>query len=164
MRELYLGPLTPTSPTCFINHNIKTSIQNDRRLAPSVIAKAPQYQRDFRRKMRSFRSHTALRRPIGELYIKVRRNDIFEGSYQEIMRHSSTDLKKMLMIEFEGESAFDDGSVSRSVALCMIHERRDLTNMLTENSSSYSHMRYSTGSTACLSTLQITTPSRSPRV
>ena len=80
------------------------------------------------------------------------------------MRHSPTELKKMLIIEFEGESVFDGGGISRSVASCMIHEWRDLTDMLTENSFSYSHTRYLTSSTACSSTLQITTPSRSPRV
>ena len=73
----------------------------------------PQYKRDFRRKLIYFRSQPALRPAPGQCHIKVRRNHIFEDAYSEIMRQKPEDLKKRLMIKFDGEDGLDYGGLSR---------------------------------------------------
>lgn len=85
----------------------------DPRLPSSLDQSVPQYKRDFRRKLIYFRSQPALRPVPGQCHVKVRRSHIFEDSYHEIMRQSPTDLKKRLMIKFEGEDGLDYGGLSR---------------------------------------------------
>ena len=108
--------LTSNSRIYFVDENTKTTTWDDPRL-PSVDVEVPQYQREFRRKLVYFRSQPAMRAPIGEVRITVRRKLIFEDSYREVMLRTPNDLKKELMITFEGEPAFDDIGVSKSVAL-----------------------------------------------
>jgi E3 ubiquitin-protein ligase NEDD4 len=43
----------------------------------------------------------------------VRREHVFEDSYNEIMRQAPADLKKRLMIKFDGEDGLDYGGLSR---------------------------------------------------
>ena len=167
----HLGPLpsgwemrlTSTSRIYFVDHNTKTTTWDDPRLPSSLDANVPQYKRDFRRKLIYFRSQPAMRGPAGNVHIKVRRNYIFEDAYAEVMRQSPNDLKKRLMITFEGEPGLDYGGVSRCVA--STHNSyldEGPSNIPTENSSSSSPTRCSTHFTACSSTLRTTTtPSRS---
>ena len=56
-----------------------------------------------------------MRAQPGNCQIKIRRNHIFEDSYAEIMRQTPADLKKRLMIKFDGEDGLDYGGVSRLV-------------------------------------------------
>jgi E3 ubiquitin-protein ligase NEDD4 len=56
----------------------------------------------------------------GNCQVKIRRNHIFEDSYAEIMRQTPNDLKKRLMIKFDGEDGLDYGGLSRFVVCCAI--------------------------------------------
>ena len=105
--------LTNTARVYFVDHNTKTTTWDDPRLPSSLDQNVPQYKRDFRRKLIYFRSQPALRILSGQCHVKVRRNHIFEDSYAEIMRQSATDLKKRLMIKFDGEDGLDYGGLSR---------------------------------------------------
>lgn len=105
--------LTNTARVYFVDHNTKTTTWDDPRLPSSLDQGVPQYKRDFRRKLIYFRSQPALRIMSGQCHVKVRRGAIFEDSYAEIMRQSATDLKKRLMIKFEGEDGLDYGGLSR---------------------------------------------------
>ena len=58
----------------------------------------------------------------GQCHVKVRRGAIFEDSYAEIMRQSATDLKKRLMIKFDGEDGLDYGGLSREFFFLLSHE------------------------------------------
>jgi E3 ubiquitin-protein ligase NEDD4 len=109
--------LTNTARVYFVDHNTKTTTWDDPRLPSSLDQGVPQYKRDFRRKLIYFRSQPALRILSGQCHIKVRRGAIFEDSYAEIMRQSATDLKKRLMIKFDGEDGLDYGGLSRWVFL-----------------------------------------------
>ena len=60
-----------------------------------------------------FRSQPALRPVPGQCHIKVRRDRIFEDAYAEVMRQAPADLKKRLMIKFDGEDGLDYGGLSR---------------------------------------------------
>ena len=107
--------LTNTARVYFVDHNTKTTTWDDPRLPSSLDQNVPQYKRDFRRKLIYFRSQPALRILTGQCHVKVRRSHIFEDSYAEIMRASATDLKKRLMIKFDGEDGLDYGGLSRLV-------------------------------------------------
>lgn len=114
--------LTNTARVYFVDHNTKTTTWDDPRLPSSLDQNVPQYKRDFRRKLIYFRSQPALRATAGQCHVKVRRNHIFEDSYQEIMRQSPADLRKRLMIKFEGEEGLDYGGVSREFFFLLSHE------------------------------------------
>lgn len=105
--------LTNTARVYFVDHNTKTTTWDDPRLPSSLDQNVPQYKRDFRRKLIYFRSQPALRIISGQCHVKVRRTHIFEDSYHEIMRQSAGDLKKRLMIKFDGEDGLDYGGLSR---------------------------------------------------
>ena len=107
--------LTSTARIYFVDHNTKTTTWDDPRLPSSLDQNVPQYKRDFRRKLIYFRSQPAMRAQPGNCQIKIRRNHIFEDSYAEIMRQTPSDLKKRLMIKFDGEDGLDYGGVSRYV-------------------------------------------------
>lgn len=152
--------LTSTARVYFVDHNTKTTTWDDPRLPSSLDANVPQYKRDFRRKLIYFRSQPAMRAQPGNCQIKVRRNHIFEDSYAEIMRQTPNDLKKRLMIKFDGEDGLDYGGLSRYVIQSVWTMR--LLISFTENSSSFFPMRCSTRSTVSSSIRHTTTtPSRS---
>jgi E3 ubiquitin-protein ligase NEDD4 len=114
--------LTSTARVYFVDHNTKTTTWDDPRLPSSLDANVPQYKRDFRRKLIYFRSQPAMRVQPGNCQIKVRRNHIFEDSYAEIMRQTPNDLKKRLMIKFEGEDGLDYGGLAREFFFLLSHE------------------------------------------
>ncbi|CAO3565045.1 unnamed protein product [Mortierella alpina] len=114
--------LTNTARVYFVDHNTKTTTWDDPRLPSSLDQSVPQYKRDFRRKLIYFRSQPALRPVPGQCHMKVRRSHIFEDAYHEIMRQSPTDLKKRLMIKFEGEDGLDYGGLSREFFFLLSHE------------------------------------------
>lgn len=105
--------LTNTARVYFVDHNTKTTTWDDPRLPSSLDQNVPQYKRDFRRKLIYFRSQPAMRILSGQCHVKVRRSHIFEDSYAEIMRAPPNDLKKRLMIKFDGEDGLDYGGLSR---------------------------------------------------
>ena len=107
--------LTNTARVYFVDHNTKTTTWDDPRLPSSLDQNVPQYKRDFRRKLIYFRSQPALRITQGQCHVKIRRTHIFEDSYAEIMRQNASDLKKRLMIKFDGEDGLDYGGLSRYV-------------------------------------------------
>lgn len=53
--------------------------------------------------------------------VRVRRGWVFEDSFASVMRLRPEDLKKRLMVRFEGEDGLDYGGVSRCVSssLCV---------------------------------------------
>ncbi|EEP80938.1 E3 ubiquitin--protein ligase pub1 [Uncinocarpus reesii 1704] len=114
--------LTNTARVYFVDHNTKTTTWDDPRLPSSLDQGVPQYKRDFRRKLIYFRSQPALRIMSGQCHVKVRRGAIFEDSYAEIMRQSPADLKKRLMIKFDGEDGLDYGGLSREFFFLLSHE------------------------------------------
>jgi E3 ubiquitin-protein ligase NEDD4 len=85
-------------------------------------ANVPQYKRDFRKKVVYFRSQPAMRVIGGNCHITVRRNNIFEDAYSEIMRHSAADLKKKLILKFHGEDGLDYGGLGREFFFLMSKE------------------------------------------
>lgn len=114
--------LTNTARVYFVDHNTKTTTWDDPRLPSSLDQNVPQYKRDFRRKLIYFRSQPALRIMPGQCHVKIRRSAIFEDSYAEIMKQTPQDLKKRLMIKFDGEDGLDYGGLSREFFFLLSHE------------------------------------------
>jgi E3 ubiquitin-protein ligase NEDD4 len=85
---------------------------------------APQYKRDYRRKVVYFRSQPKMRVLPGKCEVKIRRTRVLEDSYGVIMALSGEDLKRRLMISFEGEEGLDYGGVSRYVQFSFKREPR----------------------------------------
>jgi len=53
--------------------------------------------------------------PAGSVQINVRRSNLFEDAYTEVMTKTPEQLKNRLRITFEGELGADFGGVSRFV-------------------------------------------------
>ncbi|KAH7103559.1 ubiquitin-protein ligase [Auriculariales sp. MPI-PUGE-AT-0066] len=116
--------LTTSARVYFVDHNTKLTTWEDPRLPSTLSADAPQYKRDFRRKVIYMRGQPAMRPPSsgGNCTIKVRRSHIFEDAYSEIMRYTPADLKKRLVITFDREDGLDYGGVSREFFFLLSHE------------------------------------------
>lgn len=114
--------MTNTGRIYFVDHNAKITTWDDPRLPSSVDQNVPQYKRDFRRKLVYFRSQPAMRPQPGQCHVAVRRSNIFEDAYSEIMRFGPADLKKRLMIKFHGEDGLDYGGLSREFFFVLSHE------------------------------------------
>lgn len=104
--------LTSTGRMYFVDHKTKITSWDDPRVPPSdqII---PDYKRVFRRKLIYFRSQPPLRHQPGNCWIRVRKSHIVEDSYVEIMQKDPHDLKKRLMVSFEGEDEPDFGGLSK---------------------------------------------------
>ncbi|KAJ2900430.1 hypothetical protein IWW38_000483 [Coemansia aciculifera] len=114
--------LTAQGRVYFVDHNTKTTTWDDPRLPSNLDQNVPQYKRDFRRKYIYFRSQAAMRPVPGQCHIKVVRDSVFENSYNEVMRVPVSELKKRLMIKFDGEDGLDYGGVSREYFFLLSHE------------------------------------------
>jgi len=107
--------LTSTGRVYFVDHNTRTTSWDDPRLPPNLDDNAPQYKRDYRRKVVYFRSQPKMRVLPGKCEIKVRRARVLEDSYGAVMALTGEDLKRRLMVSFDGEDGLDYGGVSRWV-------------------------------------------------
>ncbi|PPQ70016.1 hypothetical protein CVT26_013304 [Gymnopilus dilepis] len=114
--------LTSTGRVYFVDHNTRTTSWDDPRLPPNLDDNAPQYKRDYRRKVVYFRSQPKMRVLPGKCEIKVRRTRVLEDSYGAVMALSGEDLKRRLMVNFEGEDGLDYGGVSREWFFLLSHE------------------------------------------
>lgn len=107
--------MTSSGRIYFVDHNTRTTTWDDPRM-PSNDPSAPQYKRDYRRKVVYFRSQPGMREVPGKCDIKIRRGMAFEDSFAAVMRCSREDMRRRLMIRFDGEDGLDYGGVSRSVS------------------------------------------------
>ncbi|KZT21806.1 HECT-domain-containing protein [Neolentinus lepideus HHB14362 ss-1] len=125
-----LGPLpsgwemrmTSVGRVYFVDHSTRTTTWEDPRVPTDPGADAPQYKKDYRRKLIYFRSQPQLRAREGKCEIALRRNMVFEDSYSAVMKFKGSDLKKRLFIKFEGEEGLDFGGVSREWFFLLSHE------------------------------------------
>ncbi|KAJ3753770.1 hypothetical protein F5878DRAFT_629384 [Lentinula raphanica] len=114
--------LTSTGRVYFVDHNTRTTSWDDPRLPTNVDDNAPQYKRDYRRKLVYFRSQPKMRVSPGKCDIKVRRTRVLEDSFAAVMGHSGENLKRRLMVNFDGEDGLDYGGVSREWFFLLSHE------------------------------------------
>eukprot|EP00127_Corallochytrium_limacisporum_P001271 Clim_evm6s48 gene=Clim_evmTU6s48 len=101
--------VTPQGRLYFVDHNKRATTFEDPRI--KYYENVPQYQRNFRLKLASFRQF--LQKPLGECKLIVDRENLFETSFQQIMNRNPVDLRRRLMIKFTGEDGLDYGGVAR---------------------------------------------------
>lgn len=114
--------LTSTGRVYFVDHNTRTTTWDDPRLPSNLDSNAPQYKRDYRRKVIYFRSQPAMNLKEGKCELKLRRSRVLDDSFAAVMRMSGNELKKRLVIKFEGEDGLDYGGVSREWFFLVSHE------------------------------------------
>ncbi|KAJ7044182.1 hypothetical protein C8F04DRAFT_692173 [Mycena alexandri] len=114
--------LTSTGRVYFVDHNTKTTAWDDPRAPTNLDDSAPQYKRDYRRKVVYFRSQPKMRVLAGKCEIKIRRTRVLEDSYGAVMALTAEDLKRRLMVNFEGEDGLDYGGVGREWFFLLSHE------------------------------------------
>ncbi|CEQ39884.1 SPOSA6832_01456, partial [Sporobolomyces salmonicolor] len=113
------GRTTPGGRKYLVDHNTKTTTWDDPRLS-SLQPESDQGKRDFRRKLVYFRSQPPLRPPSGggDVRLIVRRSNLFEDAFSEVMKYPKSELKKRLMITFKGEEGVDFGACRESSFSC----------------------------------------------
>ncbi|VDN81755.1 unnamed protein product [Brugia pahangi] len=104
----------------FIDHNTKSTTYNDPRtgkpVGPLGANGLPMsFERTFRWKIAQFRYLCLSNSIPNHVKIGVSRNNLFEDSYQEIMRKNPVDLRRRLYIQFRGEEGLDYGGVASYV-------------------------------------------------
>jgi E3 ubiquitin-protein ligase NEDD4 len=105
--------LTSTSRVYFVDHNTRTTTWDDPRAPAQLDANAPQYKRDYRRKIIYFRAQPKMIVKEGKCELRLRRGRVLDDSFAAVMTMSGEELKRRLMIKFEGEDGLDYGGVSR---------------------------------------------------
>lgn len=82
-----------------------------------------------------------MRTSPGECRITVRRENLFEDAFVEVMRHSPDDLRKRFLIMFKGEDGVDFGGVSREFFFLLSHAIFDPSFCLFENTEKGNYTR-----------------------
>uniref|UniRef100_A0A183FJ62 E3 ubiquitin-protein ligase n=1 Tax=Heligmosomoides polygyrus TaxID=6339 RepID=A0A183FJ62_HELPZ len=111
----------------FIDHSTKTTTYNDPRTGKpvgpmGVFGVSMSYERTFRWKIAQFRYLCLSNSVPNHVKITVSRTNVFEDSYQEIMRKNAVDLRRRLYIQFRGEEGLDYGGVAREWFFLLSHE------------------------------------------
>uniref|UniRef100_A0A183C5Q1 HECT-type E3 ubiquitin transferase n=1 Tax=Globodera pallida TaxID=36090 RepID=A0A183C5Q1_GLOPA len=111
----------------FIDHNTKTTTYNHPRTGrpvgplggPGLHMAA---DKTFKNKVAQFRYLCYSNSVPNHVKIAVTRNNIFEDSFQEIMRKNPFDLRRRLYIQFKGEDGLDYGGIAREWFFLLSHD------------------------------------------
>ncbi|EGT38142.1 hypothetical protein CAEBREN_25739 [Caenorhabditis brenneri] len=111
----------------FIDHGSKTTTYNDPRTGKpvgplGVVGVQMAMEKSFRWKIAQFRYLCLSNSVPNHVKITVSRNNVFEDSFQEIMRKNAVDLRRRLYIQFRGEEGLDYGGVAREWFFLLSHE------------------------------------------
>uniref|UniRef100_A0A0R3RRE6 E3 ubiquitin-protein ligase n=1 Tax=Elaeophora elaphi TaxID=1147741 RepID=A0A0R3RRE6_9BILA len=107
----------------YIDHNTRRTQWEDPRFDNTNIAgPAVPYSRDYKCKYEYLRSHLPKSPTNIKCEITVRRIQLFEDSYRQIMQLSPTLLRAKLWIEFENETGLDYGGVAREWFYLLSHD------------------------------------------
>lgn len=103
----------------FIDHNNKTTTYNHPRTGKPVGpmsmpgAFSMSMDKTFKFKIAQFRYLCLSNGVPNHVKITVSRANLFEDSFQEIMRRNAVDLRRRLYIQFKGEDGLDYGGIAR---------------------------------------------------
>ncbi|CAG9534504.1 unnamed protein product [Cercopithifilaria johnstoni] len=107
----------------YIDHNTRRTQWEDPRFDNTNIAgPAVPYSRDYKCKYEYLRSHLPKSPSNIKCEITVRRIQLFEDSYRQIMQLSPSLLRAKLWIEFENETGLDYGGVAREWFYLLSHD------------------------------------------
>uniref|UniRef100_A0AC34QA34 E3 ubiquitin-protein ligase n=1 Tax=Panagrolaimus sp. JU765 TaxID=591449 RepID=A0AC34QA34_9BILA len=111
----------------FIDHNTRTTTYNHPRtgkpLGPfGIQGLQMSVDKTFKYKIAQFRYLCLSNSVPNHVKITVSRNNLFEDSFQEIMRKNAVDLRRRLYIQFKGEDGLDYGGIAREWFFLLSHE------------------------------------------
>ncbi|KAI1726866.1 HECT-domain (ubiquitin-transferase) domain-containing protein [Ditylenchus destructor] len=111
----------------FIDHNNKTTTYNHPRtgkpVGPFGCPGLPMaVDKTFKFKIAQFRYLCLSNGVPNHVKISVSRANLFEDSFQEIMRKNAVDLRRRLYIQFKGEDGLDYGGIAREWFFLLSHE------------------------------------------
>ncbi|KAK3734003.1 hypothetical protein QZH41_009848 [Actinostola sp. cb2023] len=106
----------------FVDHNSRTTSFHDPRVTPNAATGGPAYERSFRWKVGQFKHLCQANALPSHVKITVNRNNLFEDSFQQVMRYQAHDLRRRLYIIFKGEEGLDYGGVAREWFFLLSHE------------------------------------------
>ncbi|KAI6178218.1 E3 ubiquitin-protein ligase [Aphelenchoides besseyi] len=111
----------------FIDHNNKTTTYNHPRTGKPVghmnlNGLSVSMDKTFKFKIAQFRYLCLSNGVPNHVKITVSRGNLFEDSFQEIMRKNAVDLRRRLYIQFKGEDGLDYGGIAREWFFLLSHE------------------------------------------
>uniref|UniRef100_A0A183ESF4 HECT-type E3 ubiquitin transferase n=1 Tax=Gongylonema pulchrum TaxID=637853 RepID=A0A183ESF4_9BILA len=106
----------------YIDHNNRRTQWEDPRFETSIAGPAVPYSRDYKCKYEYLRSHLPKPPPNVKCELTVRRNQLFEDSYRQIMLLSPSHLRAKLWIDFENETGLDYGGIAREWFYLLSHD------------------------------------------
>jgi len=88
--------------------------------SPEIL---PRYKRDLVAKMKVLRTElTSLQPGSGHCRLELSRGEVFEDSYRQVVKMRPKDMRKRLMVKFQGEEGLDYGGVAREWLYLLSHE------------------------------------------
>jgi len=88
--------------------------------SPEIL---PRYKRDLVAKMKILRTElTSLQPGSGHCRLELSRGEVFEDSYRQVVKMRPKDMRKRLMVKFQGEEGLDYGGVAREWLYLLSHE------------------------------------------
>lgn len=121
-----LRPPVPSTPPSTPSVPVITASKPGRGLleissSPAEIL--PRYKRDLVAKMKVLRSELSSLQPgSGHCRLELSRGEVFEDSYRQVVKMRPKDMRKRLMVKFQGEEGLDYGGVAREWLYLLSHE------------------------------------------
>jgi atrophin-1 interacting protein 5 (WW domain-containing E3 ubiquitin protein ligase 1) len=110
----------------FIDHNNRTTTYNHPRtgkpFGSTAVGGVLSMDKSFKYKIAQLRYLCLSNSVPNHVKITVSRGNLFEDSFQEIMRKNAVDLRRRLYIQFKGEDGLDYGGIAREWFFLLSHE------------------------------------------
>jgi len=83
----------------------------------------PKSKRDLVAKMKVLKTELSSLQPAsGHCRLEITRGEVFEDSYRQVVKMRPKDMRKRLMVKFQGEEGLDYGGVAREWLYLLSHE------------------------------------------
>jgi len=113
-------PSTPTTPVITASSKPGRGLLEISSCSPDIL---PRYKRDLVAKMKVLRTElNSLQPGSGHCRLEVSRGEVFEDSYRQVVKMRPKDMRKRLMVKFQGEEGLDYGGVAREWLYLLSHE------------------------------------------
>jgi len=113
-------PSTPTTPVITASSKPGRGLLEISSCSPDIL---PRYKRDLVAKMKVLRTELNNLQPgSGHCRLEVSRGEVFEDSYRQVVKMRPKDMRKRLMVKFQGEEGLDYGGVAREWLYLLSHE------------------------------------------
>jgi len=110
---------TPTAPVISANKPGRSLLEISS-CSPEIL---PRYKRDLVAKMKILRTElNSLQPGSGHCRLELSRGEVFEDSYRQVVKMRPKDMRKRLMVKFQGEEGLDYGGVAREWLYLLSHE------------------------------------------